>query len=434
MTAFLIGLSRRSYLSLTVSMMTCLILLINVSFKIIELQGIIFTASSVLCPLVALIYLLVLKECNVVQQRHILNQCLLALYLFSVGIYLLVNLPAADYMHDNPAYQIVFEDIPKKFFASTLAFAVSFYLPHLFCCIRKTEMLTLPKRRLLLSLVGGYSFFSLNFLLLFSHPLIQSFQQIYINSLMVSGGILLLVGLIHLTSFVLLKPVNTVLDKSYLPAYLSQPLYHYLVSFSVTILLICLACEYRLVSLPDGLVLGASGLLSPLTIIASNLIGELFGYKANLRLAIVLILTELAFDLLLMGAVALPAPEFFNLNPFYSYILPRRIPAGTLALFVTFVGNAMLLENLKYTGLGLNRCSRILIANIFAASLLCLVNYSLLYGGVYSYDQIFNLAMNSWAYKIIVTLISLPIVVWLCNRYHKSVTSSGTSSSSLTGG
>ncbi|MFV0821723.1 VUT family protein [Legionella micdadei] len=416
MAAFSIGLSKRSYMSLTVSMMTCLILLINVSFKIIELHGLIFTASSVLCPLVAIIYLMVLRECSIVQQRHILNQCLLALYLFSIGIYLLVNLPAAENMHDNPTYQIVFEAIPKKFFASTIAFAISFYLPHLFCCARKTVILISPKGRLLLALLGGYAFFSFNFLLLFSHPLIQNFQQIYTDSLIVSGGILLLVGVVHSTSLFMLKPVKTALERNTLPAYLSMPLYHYLVSFSVTILLICLACEYRLVSLPEGFTLGASGLLFPLTIVVSNLIGELFGYRANLRLAVVLILVELTFDLLLMGAVALPAPEFFNLNPFYSYILPRRIPAGTLALFVTFVGNAMLLENLKYAGLNLSRSMRILIANVISSSLLCLVNYSLLYGGVYSYDQIFSLAVSSWAYKIIATLVSLPFVVWLCNR------------------
>ena len=113
MTIFSTALQKRSYLPLTVGMMTCLILLINVSFKIIMVQGLIFTASAVLCPLIAFIYLLVLNECNVVQQRHILNQSLLALYLFSIGIYLLVNLPAAETMYDNPAYQIVFEDIPK---------------------------------------------------------------------------------------------------------------------------------------------------------------------------------------------------------------------------------------------------------------------------------------------------------------------------------
>ncbi|CDZ76320.1 hypothetical protein BN59_00587 [Legionella massiliensis] len=421
MTSFFTVLPKRSYLTLTVSMMTCLILLINVSFKIISLQGMIFTASSVLCPLVAIIYLLVLKDCSVAQQRHILNQSLLALYLFSIGIYLLVNLPAADSIYDNPAYQIVFEDIPKKFFAATLAFGLSFYLPHSLCCAKNSDILASPKKRLLLALTGGFLFFSIDFLLLFLDPHVYNFNRIYIDSLMVSASILLMVGVIQLSIHLLVSPVKAKLEKSSLPVYLTIPLYHYMVSFSVTIMLISLACEYRLISFSTSVTLGASALLFPLAIITSNLIGELYGYKANLRLAWVLILAELIFDLLLMGAVALPAPEFFNLNPFYSFILPRRVPAGTLALFITFVSNAMFLENLKYTGLGLSRCSRILIANLISTSLLCLVNYSLLYGGVYPYEQIFNLTLTSWVYKILATVVSLPLVLWLYNLCQKQM-------------
>ncbi|MBA2652569.1 MAG: VUT family protein [Tatlockia sp.] len=415
MTPFLTVLPKRSYLTLTVSMMTCLILLINVSFKIITAQGLIFTASSVLCPLVAIFYLMILNECNLVQQRHILNQSLLALYLFSIGIYLLVNLPAAENLYENPAYQIVFEDIPKKFFAATLAFGLSFYLPHLLCCAKNSEILVSPKKRLVLALFGGFFFFSIDFMLLFLDPHVFSFNRIYIDSLMVSAGILLLVGVVYLSFHLVISPVRAKRKALSLPDYLSFPLYHYLVSFSVTILLICLACEYRLISFTNGTTIGASAILFPLIIIASNLIGELYGYKANLRLALVLILAELTFDLLLMVAVAMPAPEFFNLNPFYSCIMPRRIPAGTLALFVAFVSNAMLLENLKYTSLGLNRCARILIANFLATSLLCMVNYSLLYTGVYAYDQIFNLVLNAWVYKIIAVVVTLPLVLWLYN-------------------
>ncbi|HHF7346391.1 TPA: VUT family protein [Legionella feeleii] len=424
MTIFSTALQKRSYLPLTVGMMTCLILLINVSFKIIMIQGLIFTASAVLCPLVAFIYLLVLNECNVVQQRHILNQSLLALYLFSVGIYLLVNLPAAETMYDNPAYQIVFEDIPKKFFASTLAFGLSFYLPHMICCARNSKLFASPRKCLLMALLGGFSFFSLDFVLLFSDPHIHSFNQIYLDSSMLALTLLLLIGIVYLVCLLFSNRPNQTKQPADLPQYLSFPLYHYLVSFSVAILLICLACEYRLVSFPNGWALTASGLLFPLTMMASSLIGELYGYKANLRLIIVLLITQLVFDFLLMGAVALPSPDFFNLNPFYSLVMPRQIPAASLALFVNFVTNASLLEYLKKAQLVTSRYSRILIANICATTLICIVNYSLLYAGIYPHEQIFTLAITYWLYKLIATLIGLPLILWLCNQFHKQMENS----------
>lgn len=231
---------------------------------------------------------------------------------------------------------------------------------------------------------------------------------------MVAAGILFSTGIIYLGCLLFIRHLRWPFKKA-VPSYLLHPLYHYLVGFAVTIMLICLACEYRLVSFSNEWTMAASGLLFPLTFLVSNLIGELYGYKANLYFTVVLMLTELAFDLLLMGAVALPSPEFFNLNPFYSFIIPRRIPAATLALFVTFISNALCLEHLKKTELGQSRGWRILIANVVATSLLCLVNYSLLFGGIYPYEQILNLTVNAWIYKLAATVFGLPVVLWLYN-------------------
>ncbi|MDP1604976.1 MAG: VUT family protein [Legionella sp.] len=414
----------RNFLPLTVAMMTCLILLINVSFKIVVMQGMLFTVSSVLCPIVAGLYLLVLKDCDLKQQRQVLNQSLLALYVFSVGIYLLVNLPAAENMRDSIAYQIIFEDVPRKFFSATLGFAVSFYLPHLFLCSRKSKIFNSPKGCMLLALLGGFSFFAIDFFLLFSDPKAENFMRIYIDSGMVATSLLLTIGISYLSCILLNKP-DTKTTPRKVATYFLSPIYHYLIGFSVTILMICLACEYRLISFTNGWILSASGILFPLTIMASNLVGELYGYKANLRMIAILLLSELAFDLLLMIAIALPAPDFFDLNPFYSVIMPRRIPAATLALFLAYGSNALLLEKLKNTVYGSHRALRIFIANILANSLLCLVNYTILFVGIYPYEQIFNFAISSWTYKFIVTLLSLPLVLWIykgCKETVETVT------------
>lgn len=158
------------FLALMVSMITCLILLINVSFKIILLQNLVFASSSLLCPLMAGLYLLVLRTCTFQEQRHILNSSLITLYLFCIGVYILVNLPASEYMHDNPVYQIIFDDIPKKFFATTIAFSLSFYVPHLLFCSKKRASFLTPRYCVSLALPGGLCFFGLDFYLLFSAP------------------------------------------------------------------------------------------------------------------------------------------------------------------------------------------------------------------------------------------------------------------------
>lgn len=120
-----------------------------------------------------------------------------------------------------------------------------------------------------------------------------------------------------------------------------------------------------------------------------------------------------------MIVVALPSPTFLNLNPFTATLCLKRLPAASLTLFLAFISNAMLLHHLKQPKWALQRPLRILIANICANSLLCLIDYSLLFGGIYPYDQIINLVANVWHYKLLMTLISLPFILWLCAHMEK---------------
>ncbi|MCA0403233.1 MAG: VUT family protein [Proteobacteria bacterium] len=404
-----------SYLSLSVAMLVCLILLLCLSLKIVVVQGVIFTASSVFIAITAACYFTVLRKCNFTEQRHLLNQSLLALYLFSIGLYFLMSVSTIETSHENSAYQIVFEGIARKFFAAAISFALSFYLPHiLFCNPRGNSPLSYMKC-LTLSLLGGFSFFSLDYFFLFYTMELPEFYGIYFDSLLAFIFIYLLARICyHSLSYI--KGFDRFLSSSEPDKiYLTNPFYQYLVIFSVIILLICLSCEYRLISISNGWLFATSGLLFPLAMFASNLISELYGYRANLRLAAILIISQICFDLFLIKIVSLPTPQSMDFSSLHYSSVVMRLPAGALALFVTFVGNAILLENLKYTRLGIKQGLRIIIANFFSTSVLCLVNYSLLYGGVYPHQQISSLAFNTWFYKFSFILAALPLTLWI---YH----------------
>ena len=404
-------------LFLALSVVTSLILLINVSFKIVIIQGLVFTVSSLLCPIIALLYLVGLRFCSIKEQRHVLNIALISLYVFCIGVYILVNLPAAEYMHDNQVYQIVFEDIPKKFFATTIAFALSFYIPHWLFYSKTPGDLSTPKQSICLFLFGGLCFFGVDFYLLFSSPHAHSFKQIFMDSSMITSLMLLLIAVVYMSW--VLDDQGELLPSS--PSQSSERYlsYYYLLCFAVVVVLICIACEYRIVALTKNTVLTASCIFFPITLIISTLIGERWGYQANLKLTLVLVASQFVFDGMLMGIVALPSPPFFNLNPFYDYIMPRRIPAATLSLFLAFSCNTVLLHFFKSGRWRITRWLRILIASISANSLLCVVDYSVLYGGIYPCEQIISLVANVWQYKLVVTILSLPMVTWLCSLHDK---------------
>lgn len=123
----------RCFLFLTLSVITSLILLINVSFKIIAIQGLMFSVIGLIGPLVTGLYLLALRNCTIKEQRHLLNISLITLYVFCIGVYVLINLPPAEYMHNNSVYQIIFEDLPKNSLQPPLhlplVFTFLIYLP-----------------------------------------------------------------------------------------------------------------------------------------------------------------------------------------------------------------------------------------------------------------------------------------------------------------
>jgi uncharacterized PurR-regulated membrane protein YhhQ (DUF165 family) len=394
------------FLVLTIGLIICLTLLINVPSKIILLHGMMFSMHSILCPIIALLYLIVLRTSTLQEQRHFLNIALMTLYIFCIGVYLLINLPAAKYMHNNPVYQIIFDEIPKKFFAVTLAFALSFYLPHLLFC-NKAHSLA-PKQCMFLALLGGFSFFFLSFFLVFSGNYMYQLKQLVFDSMLIASLLLLLDGVFYWAF--LLKywhaRSRVVREKE------CVPLCYYLICLAIVVMLTCSACEYRIITFGEDGVLAASALFFPITLAISTLAGELWGYRTNLKLSLALMVTQVLFDTLLMGIVALPSPEFSSLNPLYNYLMLRRLPATFLTLFATFLSNAMLLHYLKQRKVP--RSLRILIANICANSLLCLIDYSLLFGGIYPYDQIISLVANVWQYKLVMSLLLLPLLLKIC--------------------
>lgn len=415
-------LPKRNYLALSVVMITCLSLLINVSFKIIFIKDLMFTASSLLCPFIAGLYLLMLREYSLQQQRHFLNQALLTLYLFPLGVFFLVNLPASALMNNNIVYLIVFDDIPKKFFAATIAFGLSFYLPHIFYCSKRNRMLAPQKTHFCLALLGGICFFSVDFIILYTAPLARNFAKIYLGSLLILTLVNGLIGLIYLGYNYSFPRFKNLFVSKVDRFYLRLPHYHYLISLAIIITLICLTCEYRLVDLGHNWALVASGILFPLTVTISSLMEEVYGYQANRRLIFILIMSELIFDGLLMAIIRLPSPEFFDLNPYYLFIMPRRIPAAILAIVVTLMSNSILLSYFKkisskekYRGL------RLFTANFIAISLLALVNYSLLFQNIYSEEQILNLVINGWIYKLIIMILILPLTLKLYNFFNNSL-------------
>ncbi|KTC97300.1 hypothetical protein Lgee_1961 [Legionella geestiana] len=149
--------SRLSPTGACLGLITILSLLLVTSFKCVQVHGAIFTASSLLTPVLTWLYWRVLVSFTPETQRHVLNVSLMGLYLFSIGLYVVLNLPAAEALRDPLAHQIVFEDVPRQFFATTVAFGLGCYLPGLFLTRLQALEGVRPEVKLLSALIrwGG---------------------------------------------------------------------------------------------------------------------------------------------------------------------------------------------------------------------------------------------------------------------------------------
>ena len=99
----------------------------------------------------------------------------------------------------------------------------------------------------------------------------------------------------------------------------------------------------------------------------------------------------------------------------------------TAIIAAAFSANSFLLEELKKTSYGAHRWLRILTANLIVNSVLCLVNYGLLFSGIYAYEQVVNLVFNGWVYKCIITVFSLPILLWIYDSLNRQALDVGVS-------
>lgn len=400
----------KGFAVVAVSLLTSLLLLINLSFKIVYVSGLMFTSGSLLSPFLTLTYLYALKELSLFEQRHILNIGLLALYIFSIGVYITMHLPVGDSMHDSMAYQIVFEELPRKFFATTFAFGLCFYLPHLIIFPRRRKNPLNANTAVILALFSGLSFFFVNFYFLFTEPALKYFNHILFDSFLICITCILL-GMVAFLLYMLARdPAKQAAESRHK----DFPVFEYLLAFTLIIMMICVACEYRVVKLFDTWAFTANSLIFPFAFISATMISELFGFKAVYKMLMFLLLGNLFFELLLMLIVNLPSPAFFNINTFYTEIMPRRIPAGLISATAVFLTNAWLIDVFKRSSFIKSRALRLFSANFIACLILVFVSYYSLLSGVFHVDLLLTLALNAWIYKNLLIIIFLPVMVYLC--------------------
>ena len=366
-----------------------------ISFSSIQLHVYSFNvyANTLLCFLITLLYLRVAKTCSYRLQWHFLNMGLMTLYLFSVIVYILINLPVADMIRDDGVYQSIFDNLPQKFFAATVSYLVGFFVPLLLRepFIRIVPVFRFPFVRIL---SGGMVFLLLqNWLLL---------PELFLSSEQLFEAIL---PFILIAILLICRKAYCIPEADYEKELMLWP--NYLNIIALIILLASMVCEYRIATVNELLLLTASGLFFPVVLMICNIFTEGYGIRVSLQLIAFLAAAPLLFDLFSLWMVLHTKSFSKALNTWYQLIIPRRIFAEALALLLAFSVNVLILTGLKILSNQRFLALRLYAANAVANTVLCVINYSLLYGSIYASDQLWNLVINNWIYKMLAGLILL---------------------------
>jgi uncharacterized PurR-regulated membrane protein YhhQ (DUF165 family) len=388
--------------------------MINVSFKIIHIHGMTFSALSLLTPLISCLFLIIMTHYKRQTQKQMLNLSLFSLYFYCICVFLILSLPTPSHWLGEQAYEIVFEEMPKKFFAITLSYIIGLYLPYYF--ITNSNRHFGVKEKIFLSILSNEILFLLSFFLLFYDEHNAVFYAVLIDSLLISNTLMLSFGLITLCHAQFKKTIKI------RPLSPPRTVYNYLACCAIILIQISLSTAFKLVAI-GNIAFVASGMIFPFILIVSSIVGENYGYRANLKLLACLILSQLLFDLTILAVTNLPSPAFLNLDKFFSLVFanikPRQLIAAFLALFCAFMVNASLISFLKHV-VKKSLLFRLIIANITSQACLCLINYSLLFVGIYSSETLFYLIWTNLIYNMLFTLVSLPLVIksifWVKHR------------------
>ncbi len=194
-------------------------------------------------------------------------------------------------------------------------------------------------------------------------------------------------------------------------------LYGPLIGLMITILLICDALAFKVVSI-CGYDFAASGLIFPLGFLFASIITEVYGFTLAGRIIWVQLICQALFILTVNLFVLLPSPEesattLFYLNLYHN--LWRVLIASTTAIMCAYFISDIIMSKLKIYLSGTYFILRFLASNAIGNAILVSISYPINFYHQYSFHHIILISFNTWLYKMIIAFLLFPAALVLTN-------------------
>jgi uncharacterized PurR-regulated membrane protein YhhQ (DUF165 family) len=195
----------------------------------------------------------------------------------------------------------------------------------------------------------------------------------------------------------------------------SLKLYGMFISLMVTIMLICDALAFKVVSI-HGYNFAASGLIFPFSFLLACIATEVYGYKLAARIIWLQLMCQAVFILIVNFFVILSihtstdiASPYFHLYRNFWHVL---IASSASIPFAYFAAD-FIMSKTKIKMYGKFFFIRYFLSSAVGKGILVFIAYPINFYGQLNTLQILHIALNTLAYKIVMALLIIPIALLL---------------------
>ncbi|KAF3997107.1 VUT family protein [Glaciimonas immobilis] len=197
-------------------------------------------------------------------------------------------------------------------------------------------------------------------------------------------------------------------------------LYGLIVGLTVTIMITCDTLVYKTISFYDFKIT-ASGIIFSLCYLLSTISTEVYGYKLGGRTVWILVITQTVF-VLLINAASIIQVNNNDISKLYYGLFHEfwLVMIGTwISVPASYFCNGLIVSKLKIYFNGKLFFIRFIISSMISQAVLLLTAYPISLSSKYSTTDLINIIATTWSYKVLMSLILLPIGIYLVKTIKK---------------
>lgn len=103
----------------------------------------------------------------------------------------------------------------------------------------------------------------------------------------------------------------------------------------------------------------------------------------------------------------------------YGNIKWRVLIGSCISIPVSYFINSLIISKLKIYMYGKIFMLRFMVSNILGSAILVSISYPINFYNQFTYSQIATIAFNTWAYKLIIAILFLPLCTYLTKAIKK---------------